>query len=607
MIKKYQNTDEKLFFSQSKQKAYKSNGFIEERKFSEKALTNKNKPGFFYFKIIFDKSNIKLISNILSYLEFKDIFRLKNSNKYFKKLLSSKKILREYALNGYLSQENRLIFYKTFINIVELKNNLKNQFSKYEIKGEIYNETLSLAKDLINNDEQFKNIHQQINKDINRTFYVDKFKEGNGKEMLDNILTLVAFIRPEIGYCQGMNFIVGALINFIDDEETCFWIFLHFLENIGLKDLYLQNMPEYLIKLYQLNYFIKEYFPKMHHHLKTNAINLDIFFSKWILTIFSNFLSFETLYNIWDIFMLDKWKAIFKFSIIIASYMKDDLINMDLHCYSSYIRNNNINSLKFHDLSKYYYKYKINNSKLDELKEDFYIEQLKVKLEINDSSWDNSENYYISNYQSQLNHFINSMKRPVELLQIQITKLNLECEKATKKYKKKKLIVNELKSKIENEIESKVAYESTLSLLKSEISPKKSDNKNILLYNKIYNNNEDKTGIKRCQTENFQNKKKKKLFQLKSNKKNPVGYNKILKKLNIVNKEIQKDNKALLIACEKMDKKMEVLERITFKRDELKKQLDIILSTSELTKRELIKNLSNKINSNSSSSNNTCI
>ena len=81
---------------------------------------------------------------------------------------------------------------------------------------------------------------------------------------------------------------------------------------------------------------------------------------------------------------------------------------MDLHSFSSYIRNNNINSLKFHELSKYYNKYKINNSKLNELKEDFYVEQLKVKLEINDSSLDNRENYYISNYQSQLNHFINS-------------------------------------------------------------------------------------------------------------------------------------------------------------------------------------------------------
>ena len=53
-----------------------------------------------------------------------------------------------------------------------------------------------------------------------------------------------------------------------------------------------------------------------------------------------------------------------------------------------------------------------------------------------------------------------------------------------------------------------------------------------------------------------------------------------------------------------MDKKQEILEKIIYKRDELKKQLDIILSTSELTKRELIKNLSNKLNSVSSSSNN---
>ena len=60
----------------------------------------------------------------------------------------------------------------------------------------------------------------------------------------------------------------------------------------------------------------------------------------------------------------------------------------------------------------------------------------------------------------------------------------------------------------------------------------------------------------------------------------------------------------MLIACEKMDKKQEILEKIIYKRDELKKQLDIILSTSELTKRELIKNLSNKLNSFSASSNN---
>ena len=51
-----------------------------------------------------------------------------------------------------------------------------------------------------------------------------------------------------------------------------------------------------------------------------------------------------------------------------------------------------------------------------------------------------------------------------------------------------------------------------------------------------------------------------------------------------------------------MDKKQAIMERFVHKRDELKKQLGIILSTSELTKKELIKNLSNELNSTTSSS-----
>ena len=613
--KKYNDKTEKIKTFQTPKKTQNSDSLNNKGKYitNDSPIKDENEIPNIY--IIFDISNMKLISTFLSFLEFKDIYKLKNINKHFRNLLSNKKILREYALSGVLFSENRLIFYKTFINRDELKNNLINQFSSYEIKDNLYSNVLSLAKESINKEVKFKNIHQQINKDINRTFYTDKFKFGNGKEMLENILTIIAFIKPEIGYCQGMNFIVGALINFINDEETCFWIFLHFIDNIELKDLYLQDMPEYLIKLYQLNYFIKENFPKIHHHLKTNRINLDIFFSKWILTIFSNFLSFETLYNVWDVFILDKWKAIFKFSVIIANYMQDELINMDLHSYSSYVRKNNLNSIKFKELAKYYNKYKINNSKLTELKEDFYVEKLKSKLEFSNSEWDNSENYYINHYQSQLNNFINNLKRPVEMLQIQITKINLECEKATKKYEKKLAIVNELKSKIENEIESKVAYESTLNLLKSEIQSKDDIDQNIfhsgknnIHINDISNFSSKTKKIKKCETQNPPNRNNDKLTNKKKNKKHPDGYDKVLKKLNIVNKELQKNNKALLIACEKMDKKQEILEKITYKRDELKKQLDIILSTSELTKRELIKNLSTKLNSfNSPSNNNSCV
>ena len=562
-------------------------------------------------KSILNKSNIKIVSNIISFLEFKDIIQFQNTNKYFHKLLTNKKILREYALSGVMSSENRLLFYETIINFKELKLNLRNELLRYNIKSKIYNNILLLANNLKDKDEKFSYVIEQIGKDVNRTFYTEKFKEGNGKEILKNILTAIAFIRPEIGYCQGMNFIAGALINFIDNEEKCFWIFLHFIDNIELKMLYIQNMPVYLIKLYQLNYYIKENFPKLLPHLKKNQVNPDIFFSKWILTAFSNFLPFETLYNVWDLFIIDKWKAIFKFSIIILSYMKDKLMNLDLYSFSPYVRNNaNINELNFYDLSKYYNNYKISNKKLEELKEDFYIKDLKSKLEINKSGI--NQNYHINNYQSELNHFIYNLKKPVEKLQQQIANINLECEKKLKKYEEKLSLVKELKMKLEEEIELKTKYENTLKQLEGQ------DRKNQNLIDNIHlitnQGKKDKLKelspinktFKKSETQKIKGSvgsKKKKIkfsFNIKHIiKRNSNEYEYILKKLNSLNKEIDKNNKALLIECQKLDRKQINYDKVVYKKNELKKQLDIILNTSEVVKRELIKNLSNKLNSTS--------
>ena len=546
-------------------------------------------------KSVFNKSSTSMISCILQFLEFKDITEFQQTNKYFKKLLSNKKILREYALSGVMDSKNRLIFYETLINVKEIKLKLRDDLYKYNIKSNIYNNILRLANDLKDKDDKFSYIHQQISKDLNRTFYSGIFKEGNGKEQLYNILIAIAFIRPEVGYCQGMNFIVGALINFINNEEKCFWIFLHFIDNIGLKTLYLQNVPDYLIKLYQLNYLINEEFPLLIPHLNKKQINPDIFFSKWILTIFSNFLPFETLYNVWDLFIIDKWKAIFKFSIIIVNYMKDKIMNLDVNSFSSYIRNNaNIQLLKFSQISKYYNDYKISNRKLEELKEEFYVEELKRKLEnSNYSKWAEDENFHIMNYHYELNTFIINIKKPLELLQQQISYINLECEKKSEKYYEKLSVVNALKSKLEQEIEVKTKYENMLKQLL--IARDKNNQKK--LNDNIYSNKMNE--MQRIQKSEGPNKRKMKFsFNLKKIiSRNSNEYDKIMKKLNSINKEIEKNNQILLIEYQKLDKRQNILNEVVNQRDELKKQLDNILNSSEMMKRELIKELFHKLNS----------
>ena len=606
----------KRYFNGLKQAKEKPIKLILLPKEQEKEIVKETSP----IKSIFNKSNTKLVSTIISYLEFKDLIEFRNINKHFQKLLTNKKILREYALSGVISAENRLLFYESLINIKDLKQKLINDLSRYNIKSHLYNNILILANDLRNKDEKFSYVSEQINKDINRTFYTEKFKKGNGKEMLYNILIAIAFIRPEIGYCQGMNFIVGALINFIDNEEKCFWIFLNFIDNIELKMIYLQKTPDYLIKLYQLKYFIKENYPKLFPHLKINQICPDIFFSKWILTIFSNFLPFETLYNVWDLFIIDKWKAIFTFSIIMVHYMKDQLMNMDLYSFSPYVRNNaNINLLKFEDMSKYYKDYKVSNKKLFELREDFFVEDLKTKLEINNSEWASDQNAYVNNYQLELNNFINNLKKPIEKLQQQISKINIECEEKFKKYEKKLFSVNSLKAKLEQEIEIKTDYENSLKQLMPDIPTEGNIGQKNLNNNNIYNLSNKKNNMKIDKTlspasKNFKKAENQKFKKAESTKKRKIKfsfnlkhiikggsneYDTILKKLNGINKEIDKNNKTLVIECQKLDKKQISYEKVVYKRDELKKQLDVILRTSELTKRELIKNLSHKLNSSS--------
>ena len=431
------------------------------------------------FQNLFDKKNKKIYLTIITYLEYIDILSLQQINKQFYSLLHSPTLSKKYALKGLInSPKNRIIFYESNINVKKMFNTVKKELVDYKINHQIFNNILKIAEKSKETNKKFSHVLDEIYRDINRTFYTTKFVEGNGKKMLMDILTALAFIRPEIGYCQGMNFIAGALINFIDDEEKCFWIFLSFIDNIEMNLLYLKNMPDYQIRVYQLNYFIKEYFPELSTHFKKNQINPDVFFSKWILTIFSNYLPFDVLYKVWDVFIFDKWKAIFKFSLMILNSMKDKLMGMDLIAFSQYIKDNKNNStlINFEEFSKHYKDYKITNRQLNELREDFFIEQVKNKIESADSEWETDQSDYVNNYKKDLEDHLNNFKVLIDQLKDEIGKVNIEYERNSKKYEEKLKKVNELKMKLETKREIKTGYENVLKRFSENSNSEKEEN-----------------------------------------------------------------------------------------------------------------------------------
>ena len=538
---------------------------------------------------LFGKNNKKIYISIITYLEYKDIIFLRTSNKYFYSVLNSKITLKIYALKGLIhTPENRLLFYNSCINIKKLFNSLKKELIDYKIESNIYNNILKIAEESKDSNKKYLHVCDEISRDINRTFYTTKFVEGNGKKMLFNILKALAFIRPEIGYCQGMNFIAGALINFIDNEEKSFWIFLSFIDNFEMNFLYLKNMPDYSIRVYQLKFYIKEYLPDLALHFKKNQINPDIFFSKWILTIFSNYLSFDILYNVWDVFILDKWKALFKFCLMILNSMKDKLINMDLITFSKFIKDNKNNSslINFEEFSKHYKDYKITNRQLNELREDFFIDQLKSKLEDNETEWETDQKDYVDNYKKELEEHLKNFRTLIEQLEEEINKVNIEYERKNKKYEEKLKKVNELKMKLEAQIEVKAGYEnvikrfSTTSINKNSIEGGENINKEL------------KGGLRKSQELKESKKFKFNFIKIKGN---VSEYDKLQKKIQVLEKDINIINKTLFNEYKKLDKKKMSFEKVSKTKEKLKKQLNDIIQNSEKIKKELLKNLSEKL------------
>lgn len=79
---------------------------------------------------------------------------------------------------------------------------------------------------------------------MNRTFpHCAYFSAGSeGQAQLERVL--IAFIKYDttVGYVQGMNFIVAALL-FHCSEEIAFWLFVSLIEDYEMRDIYKPHLP----------------------------------------------------------------------------------------------------------------------------------------------------------------------------------------------------------------------------------------------------------------------------------------------------------------------------------------------------------------------------
>ena len=164
-----------------------------------------------------------------------------------------------------------------------------------------------------------------IIKDLDRTFPACQFfkeKYGNGQRKLYKVLSYYSKYNTDTGYVQGMGFIVAVFLTYMD-EESSFFMLHSLMKKYNMEGFYLPGFPIIKKTFYILLNLEKKFLPKIYELFKKEGMIPSMYASEWFICLFSRNLEFKSLVRIFDIFLLEGYKVIYRFALAFLKLKED--------------------------------------------------------------------------------------------------------------------------------------------------------------------------------------------------------------------------------------------------------------------------------------------
>ena len=163
------------------------------------------------------------------------------------------------------------------------------------------------------------NVITQIACDVNRTLTDNIFfRRGPGVAKLSEVLRAYARRNPEVGYCQGMNLITANLLLIMPSTEDVFWVLVSIIEHILPHGYYDHSLIASRADQVVLRQYVTAVLPKLSQHLEALSIELEALTFQWFLSVFTDCLSAEALFRVWDVVLCISDGSTFLFQVALA-------------------------------------------------------------------------------------------------------------------------------------------------------------------------------------------------------------------------------------------------------------------------------------------------
>ncbi|KAI0353672.1 TBC-domain-containing protein [Trametes cingulata] len=182
--------------------------------------------------------------------------------------------------------------------------------------------------DLLAECDTTSSVVREIEKDVCRTMPLNIFfgRTGAGVEKLRRVLIAYSKRNPAVGYCQGMNLITSTLLLVHADEEEAFWVLAAIIERILPEDFFSPSLLSSRACPLVLLDYVQDLMPKLSAHLTELGIDLGAICFSWFLSLFTDCLPVETLFRVWDVFMVDGVDVLFRIAFAILRTNEQELM-----------------------------------------------------------------------------------------------------------------------------------------------------------------------------------------------------------------------------------------------------------------------------------------
>jgi len=164
--------------------------------------------------------------------------------------------------------------------------------------------------------------------DIRRTFPELPSFDGVQQQRLLRVLNAYASHNPDVGYCQGMNFIAGLLLLVSNNEEETFGVLVCLMDHDGVKGFYGERLPLLRKYLRACDKLVAETVPELREHFIREGVQPAVYLHQWFLTLFINCFPLSMVMIIWDVIVCEGLPVVLRIAVSILQVLKDSLLSM---------------------------------------------------------------------------------------------------------------------------------------------------------------------------------------------------------------------------------------------------------------------------------------